>query len=420
MDKELNFTKMQTPDGTKDYLPNEVKKKKYLERKIESIFTRWGYEEVITPSIEFFAALSVGTGQELQQKMYKLFDRNGHILALRPEMTAPIARLVANRLNEAPRPLRLSYQANVFKYETPQAGRQREFYQAGIELIGVEEKLADAEIVAIAVEVLQQVGLENFSLDIGQIDYLTGLMGETSLTEEMKNRFRRKLAQKDFVGLERLVKEIDLTSRQKKAILTLPDLRGGKEIIDQARELVDNQESKSALNNLEKIYKNLELLGVADYINLDLNIIRGFNYYTGMVFEGYTKDLGFTICGGGRYDNLLEQFGDEGSATGFAVGIDRLLIALENQNIKLPIKDDKIFLLYDKDKKQTAIDLAKKLRREGKKVVLEIMDRDLDNSIEYAFKKNLNQLIYLGSKDSIGDRDYEVDTLYGQEVFRLN
>lgn len=420
MEDELNFTKMQTPNGTKDYLPREAKKKRYLEREIESIFASWGYEEVITPAIEFFAALSVGTGQELQQKMYKLFDRNGHILALRPEMTAPIARLVANRLTEAPRPLRLSYQANVFKYEAPQAGRQREFYQAGIELIGAQEQLADAEIIAVAIEVLQQVGLKNFSLDIGQIDYFIGLMEETGLTTEMKTKIRKKLAQKDFVGLERLVTDIDLTARQKKAILNLPNLRGGQEVIGQARELVDNQKSESALDNLEEIYRNLEMLGVVDYVNLDLNIIRGFNYYTGMVFEGYTQDLGFTLCGGGRYDNLLEQFGAESPATGFAVGIDRLLIALENQTVKLPIEDDKLFLLYSEDKKEAAINLAQKLREEGKKVVVEIIDRDLDSSINYALEKNLNSLIYLGSKDLIKDRDYQVDTLFGQKVFRLN
>lgn len=419
MESELNFTKMQTPNGTKDYLPGEAKKKKYLEREIDSIFARWGYEEVITPAIEFFAALSIGTGPELQQKMYKLFDRKGHILALRPEMTAPIARLVANRLTDMPRPLRLSYQANVFKYEAPQAGRQREFYQAGIELIGAKEQLADAEIVAIAVEVLQQVGLKNFSLDIGQIDYFIGLLEEADLTTEMKKKIRSKLNQKDFVGLERLVKETDLTAKQRKALLTLPDLRGGREIIDRARELVDNQQSKSALDNLEEIYKNLELLGVADYINLDLNIIRGFNYYTGMVFEGYTQDLGFTICGGGRYDNLLEQFGAASPATGFAVGIDRLLIALENQEVELPIEEERIFLLYEENRKETAINLAKDLRADDKKVALEIIDRDFASSIDYAFESGWSQVIYLGSEELIRDRDYEFDTLCGQEVIKL-
>ncbi|MGM0471374.1 MAG: ATP phosphoribosyltransferase regulatory subunit [Bacillota bacterium] len=419
MQKDLNFTKRQTPNGTKDYLPLEAKKKRYLEDEINAIFANWGYEEVITPTFEFFAALSVGTGIELQEKMYKFFDRQGHILALRPEMTAPIARLVANRLEERPKPLRLSYQSNVFKYEATQAGRQREFYQAGLELIGASEPLADAEIIAIVVEILQEVGLQNFSLDIGQIDYFIGLMKETDLSADLKAQLRRTLSDKDFVALKDLVMQADLTDEQQEAILTLPQLRGDREVLTKARQLVSNQQSKNALDNLAAIYDNLEALGVADYVNLDLSIIRGFNYYTGMVFEGYTQDLGFTICGGGRYDNLLEQFGDDAPATGFALGIDRLLLSLENQNVELPIADEQVYICYEAEEKQGAIKLAKQLRAKDQQVILEIVDRKVEESIEYGLERDYSQILYVGSEDQVEKFAYQVDTLQGIEVMRI-
>ncbi|SJZ31078.1 ATP phosphoribosyltransferase regulatory subunit [Selenihalanaerobacter shriftii] len=418
MEKELDFTKTQTPNGTKDYLPLEAKKKRYLENEINDIFTRWGYEEVVTPTFEFFSALSVGTGVGLQHKMYKFFDRNGHILALRPEMTAPIARLVANRLDDELKPLRLSYQANVFRYEPPQAGRQREFYQAGIELIGAKDPLADAEIIAVAVEILKAVGLKKFSIDIGQIDYFVGLMEEMNLDPQTKVKLRKALSQKDFVALKELVEE-NLSNGHKEAIFTLPELRGGREILDKAEKLVNNKKSKVALDNLRSIYQNLESLGVADCVNLDLNIIRGFDYYTGMVFEGYNQDLGFTICGGGRYDNLLEQFGTESPATGFAVGIDRLLLSLENQGVELAIEEEPLFLIYDKAKKGEAIELAKKLRVDNQEVVLEIIDRNINESINYALNNNLDQIIYLGEEKNVADREYQIENLLGIEIIKI-
>ena len=420
MEKELSFTKMQTPNGTKDYLPLDAKKKRYLENKINSIFTNWGYDEVVTPTFEFFAALSVGTGAKLQEKMYKFFDRDGHILALRPEMTAPIARLVANRMKEVPRPLRLSYQANVFRYEATQAGRQREFYQAGIELIGAKDSLADAEIIAIAVQILKSVGLENFYIDIGQIDYFIGLMEELELDSEAKGKLRKVLANKDFVALKELVANADLTEVQKESILVLPELRGGKETLNKARKFINNQKSEAALDNLDDIYQNLENTGVAEYIHLDLSINRGLDYYTGMVFEGYTQDLGFTICGGGRYDNLLEQFGTESPATGFAVGIDRLLLSLENQNIQLPIQEERIFLCYEENKKEETINLATKLRANEKAVVLEVEECSIDESIKYAREKNFNQVLYLGSEDKVDNYQYSVEEILGIEVIKIS
>ncbi|MCK8824243.1 ATP phosphoribosyltransferase regulatory subunit [Fuchsiella alkaliacetigena] len=416
MERDLTFNKMQTPSGTKDYLPAEAKKKRYLEEQIISLFSEWGYQEVITPTFEFFSALSIGTGSELQEKMYKFFNRQGEIMALRPEMTAPIARLVTNRFSGQEIPLRLSYLANVFRYEAPLAGRKREFYQAGVELIGCEESLADAEIIALAIEALERVGLKNFSLDIGQVDYFMGLMEKMELEPEVKSKLKKCLTKKDFVALENLVSNTALSDSEQEAILSLPKLRGGKEIIKQAKELIVNGKSQAALESLEDIYQQLEELGVAEQVTLDLSTLRGLDYYTGIVFEGYTNDLGFTICGGGRYDNLLGEFGEPNPAIGFSVGIDRLILSLENQGVKLPTVEEDTFIFYAKDYRQQAIELARRLRQKGEQVVLEVKERSVAASIDYAQQKEMGRIIYLGTVDEINNWDYQLETLFGQEV----
>jgi len=380
--------KLQRPEGTRDYLPEVAEKKRYIEDKLHNLFKGWGYEEIITPTFEFYDILSAGT-EGLQTKMYKFFDRKGQILALRPEMTASIARVAATKLKDSPLPLRLSYQSNVFRYTSPRAGQYREFYQAGIELLGVGSPMGDAEVIAMAAKAIEQSGLKNFKIDIGDVDYFTGIMKAAKLEEEKQNAIRQALSQRNVVELEALLISTELTEKQKEAILSAQELRGGIEIIEKAKDLVDNQESLESLINLEEVYRNLELLGVSDYICIDLSVVRNFNYYTGIVFEGYTKDLGYTICGGGRYDKLVSKFAYSVPATGFAIGIDRLLLSLEKQNYNFPLNKEKVLLLIDPAYKKEGFALAEELRGRGKQVEIEIFARELVEVIEYTASKGL-------------------------------
>ncbi|OCL26736.1 ATP phosphoribosyltransferase regulatory subunit [Orenia metallireducens] len=380
--------KLQRPEGTRDYLPEVAEKKRYIEDKLHNLFKGWGYEEIITPTFEFYDILSAGT-EGLQTKMYNFFDRKGQILALRPEMTASIARVAATKLKDSPLPLRLSYQSNVFRYTSPRAGQYREFYQAGVELLGITSPMGDAEVIAMAAKAFEESGLKNFKIDIGDVDYFTGIMKAAKLEEEEQIAIRQALSQRNVVELEKLLTETELTEKQKEAILSVQELRGRVEVIEKAKDLVDNQESLESLINLEEVYRNLELLGVSEYICIDLSVVRNFNYYTGIVFEGYTKDLGYTICGGGRYDRLVSKFGYSVPATGFAIGIDRLLLSLEKQDYNFPLIKDKILVLIDPAYKEEGFALAEELRGKDKQVEIEIFNRELEDVIEYIDSKGL-------------------------------
>ncbi|MCK8827946.1 ATP phosphoribosyltransferase regulatory subunit [Natroniella acetigena] len=409
------FDKLQRPEGTKDYLPQMAAKKRELENKVNQVFASWGYQEIITPTFEFYDLLSSGT-EGLQAKMYKFFNRKGEILALRPEMTAPIARVAATELRDKPLPLRLCYQSNVFRYETPRAGRKREFYQAGIELLGIETPLGDAEVIAIATEALLASGVSNFKIDIGDVDYFTGIMEAAKMDYRSQIEVRQALSDKNFVKLEELLSDSELDSQQQEAILTAQNLRGGLEVIEQAKQLVDNQESLEALINLEEVYYDLELLGVSEYICLDLSVVRSFDYYTGIVFEGYTKDLGYTICGGGRYDKLVEKFDYPIPATGFALGIDRLLLSLENQGYQFEEASIDTLLISNCEQKGKGFSLAKKLRQAGESVELEIYERKLDKIIDYAVEKNIKRILFIGVEEENLAKSSTSIEVFGMEV----
>ena len=404
----MKLNKLQRPAGTRDYLPDLAKKKNFVEEKVAEVFNNWGYQEIITPTFEFYDVLSAGT-EGLQAKMYKFFNRNGEILALRPEMTASIARLVATELREESLPLRLSYQGNVYRYETPRAGRHREFYQAGVELFGVDNPVGDAEVISIAVKAIENAGLDNFKIDIGDVGYFTGIMKEAKLDENLQIEIRHALSERNFVKLEELISNTDLTSEQQEAILLAMDLRGGLEVIEEAKGLVSNEESLEALINLEEVYQNLKLMDVDDYVYIDLSIVRSFDYYTGIVFEGYTNDLGYTICGGGRYDNLVKKFGYPATATGFAVGIDRLILSLERQGYNFNLEENKILLRVKDQHKELGFDLAEKLRAEGNNVEFELATRDLKDSIAYAKEKGIAKILVL--EVNSGDLDYDLQEI---------
>jgi len=319
------------PAGTRDLLPGEAKRRRLLENTLAGIFEQWGYSEVATPTLEYYETVAVEMGEELNNQLYRLFDRDGSLLVLRPDMTTPIARLVTSRMRHLELPQRLFYIANVFRYESPQAGRLREFGQAGVELVGAGEAAADAEMIAVAVHALRCSGLASFQLSLGNIAVFNAIMEEVGLPPALLRAVHRALAAKDLVGLSKLLERHDMNRAQQEIVLEVSDLRGGDDVIERVKNLVQSPEAFQAVLQLEEVWGQLQRLQVRQEVQLDLGLIRDFEYYTGIVFEGYTADLGFTICGGGRYDHLLAKFGRPAPATGFALGLDRLLLALANQ-----------------------------------------------------------------------------------------
>ncbi len=388
---------MNIPEGLNDLLPEEVFKRRLLENKISQVFNKWGYQEIITPTFEFYEILAKGAGSIMKKEMIKFFDREGNIIALRPEMTTPIARVTSTKLKGEPKPLRFYYISNVFRYDDLKTGNRKEFNQAGVELIGVNSKEADAEVIALAVECLKNSGLKKFFIDISHINFFNGIMQSIKVKKERKQEIKEAILNKDFVLLEKMLSFSDIKDKEKEFILKMPTLRGKEKVLEEAEKMINNKLSLSALKEIKKVYNLLKNYGLEEYILIDLGIIRDFDYYTGIIFEGYTDYLGFPVCGGGRYDNLCLKFGENLPSTGFAIGLERLAIILEKENIdslKLE-RPDKYLVYYQNDKTyfKKALVVAENLRKKGLIVELEIGKREFAEVLNYARSKGVKYIV---------------------------
>lgn len=385
---------LETPYGTRDFLPKEAATKKLIESKIAKLFSSYGYEEVITPAMEFLETLSIEGGRTVEQDLFKMFDQNNRTLALHHEMTTPIARLAVSRLKNYPLPLKLSYNTNVFRFRRNQPGRQCEFYQSGVELLGVNNAAADAEIISLAAESLKVSGLKNFKICLGQVEFVSGLMEQNNLSVEEQKKIKNAIERHDIVELEKIVDSLNLKKNQADAIKKIPKLQGGKEILEPAKNFVENKKSLQALENLAEIFRLLEIYGAADKITFDLGIIRDFEYYSGMVFEAYAPGVGYSLAGGGRYDDLLKDFGFACPATGFALGIERILLARERQGIFEDVRKKNIYLSYSEGKIDSAIKKASELRATGKVVEISLTPQSKEDAENFRLKKGYDDLIY--------------------------
>ena len=376
---------LETPYGTQDFLPSEAATLRAVEMKIAALFALFGYEEVITPTMEYLETLTTSSGRAIEPHLFKMFDRNNRTLALRHEMTTPIARLAVNRMKDSPLPLKLSYVANVFRFRQNQPGRQCEFHQAGVELLGVSNAFADAEVVALAAQALNVAGLDDFTICLGQVDFAAGLTD--NLSPDVQAEIKSALERHDLVALDKLPVESSLKE--------LPKLRGGSEILTAAQKLANNERSQRALDNLTEIYRLLEVYGVADKISFDLGLIRDFEYYTGMVFEAYAAGVGYSLAGGGRYDRMLKDFGANCPATGFALGIERILDARKFQGVTENSSAKKVFVGYAAGFEDAAIRRASEIRASGKVVELSLTAQTRTQAETSCAEKFCSELIYV-------------------------
>lgn len=375
------------PAGLKDYLPEEASLKRFLEGKWQELFSTWGYQEVVTPSFEYYTTLVSALGEE-DTKLHKIIDREGRILALRPDMTNPIARLVAARYQKEQLPLRFFYLGNVFRYETElQKGRQREFYQAGVELLGVNNSWADAEVIALALDALEASGLEDYKIGLGHIKVTKELISALSSDIEEQKKLRTALAKKNIVAIDNLLSSYS-EKAEVKEILTGQEQ--DDEIIKQLKKIDVSDCFLQAVADLENVLCVLKDLGLAEKVFIDLSILRDFDYYTGVVFEGYSSRLGYPLLGGGRYDNLIGNFGYECPATGFALGMERVMAALPSQEIH-----NQIDCLLIGDTYSKLFFEAKKLRDKGYKVEIDLFGMEEREATKYAQAKNISEVINL-------------------------
>lgn len=398
----MEINNFASPEGMKSYLPEQTLELKEVENKILEVFKLWGYNPVMTPILEYYDPLVMGIGQKLKNELFKLIDREGNIMALRPELTAPIARLISSRLKDLFFPLRLSYSAPVFRYGDPQAGKNREIYQTGIELIGQNGALADAELIIIAVESIKNTGLKGLKLDLSHTAYLDGILNKLRLSENEEREIKTLLNLRNLVGLQQYIKKLD--KKGVDILLKLPSLRGDENILAEALDLINNDLSQEAIKYLHDIYTYLKDYGVEKFINFDLSLIRGFDYYTGIIFEAFTEKLGYTICGGGRYDNLIARYGEkEIPAVGFAIGIERIQLALKKQGHFFNKEKIDGIIIFNEYNRKDALKIAKKFHEKGLKIILregEEIDKDVINWAERIRVRNILSLSKL-TKDYI-------------------
>ncbi|MHA1208375.1 MAG: histidine--tRNA ligase [Candidatus Freyarchaeota archaeon] len=398
----MQFTKLRTPKGTQDYYFDYLEKRRYIENRMRENFELWGYSEIRTPTFEYFESLATGTGSELQESMFRFKDKGGRLLALRAEMTSPIARVVATKLRSHPLPMRMYYLANMFRYEEPQSGRQREFWHAGIELVGSSLPDADAEVIAVFITTLSGIGLRGVSVELGHVGLFKSIVEEAGISLDEAAAVRRSIDKKDMAGLEAALKEVDVSSGMKDVFRLLPKLRGDIDVTRKILDRVENENVEACIQNLSDIVKILKLYDLDSVIEVDLGIVRGIDYYTGAVFEGFVPDLGIALGGGGRYDGLVEQFGGEYfPATGFAIGVDRCHLALEKQEFKFPMESRPQILVQhtDQELKGEAIKLAMKLRECGMSTETDIMERRLRKALEHASKRGIPYVVIVGRKE---------------------
>jgi ATP phosphoribosyltransferase regulatory subunit len=392
MSKLFMFEK---PLGMRDTLPFLYKIKKRVRQAMTNEIEKWGYEFIETPTLEYYE--TVGSASAIaDHQLFKLLDQQGHTLVLRPDMTAPIARLAASRLYQQGNPLRLAYNANVFRAQQREGGRPAEFEQMGVECIGDGTVVADAEVISLMIATLQQVGLRHFTVAVGHIGYVNALFLDILGNEERANALRRFLYEKNYVGYREHVKSLPLSSIDQQRLLQLLQLRGNETAISQARELVHTEEGVKAIEELHELWNALRLYGVADFVKMDMTLVSHMSYYTGILFEVYAENVGFPLGNGGRYDELLEKFARKAPATGFGIRLDRLIEALGEMETEAEIE----CIIFSQERFAEAIQLANEKRREGKRVVLQHISgiHDID-----AYSKRYQPITYLLGRTGKGE-----------------
>jgi ATP phosphoribosyltransferase regulatory subunit len=307
------------PAGTRDVLPDEMRELRAIDERLRSSFADAGYGEVWTPMVEYEETLNVG-GEA--GAAYRMFDDQGKVLALRSDMTVPIARVVATRFPESERELRLCYSAHSYRAVGHRTGQQREFLQSGIELIGVPGPAGEAEVVALALDALSSAGLARHRIGVGDGALYRRLLEALEVPQDRHGELLACLTRRDMVGLELRVDALELARDAHDLLVGLPELRGGPEVLERG-----DGPAGDALGRLRELYSTLEQGGIADRVILDLGLVRDLGYYTGAVFELYDPAVGFALGGGGRYDDLIGRFGAPRPACGIALDIQRVHIA---------------------------------------------------------------------------------------------
>lgn len=366
----MNRQLLHTPEGVRDIYGKEYAQKLCVEEKLRRQFNLYGYQDIQTPTFEFFDVFSKEIGTTPSKDLYKFFDKEGNTLVLRPDFTPSMARCAAKYFMDEDVPIRFCYQGNTFTNTSQLQGKLKEVTQMGAELIGDHSVQADAEMIAMTIEALYHAGLSDFQISIGNLEYFKGICAEAGLDEETELELRDFISGKNYFGAEELLDRIGVNKKDKELLLKVSDLFGTVSILEDAKKAVSNKRSRHAIERLEKVYRTLVDYGVEKYVSFDLGMLSKYNYYTGIIFKGYTYGVGDAIVKGGRYDHLLRRFGKEAAAIGFVIVVDDLLSAMGRQNVIITGVDTPVKLYYTAKNFREKLLEAKRMRSSGKKVEL--------------------------------------------------
>jgi histidyl-tRNA synthetase len=389
----------------RDFLPKEAQMMKYIEGKARKITRLYGYGEIITPVLESYELLAAKAGEEIRSRMYAFEDLGGRKVALRPEFTASVARLVATTLRNEPKPLRMFCVGNLYRYDEPQQGRFREFWQSNYELMGSSKPEADAEIMMLTNSLMKAVGLKSFVFKVGHVGILRGILNKEKIEDEVQNGIMQLMDKKEYDEALGLVEGAGASEKCLETLRKLVRAKSGKfsEVLGEMEKRVKGFESAvNAVRNLEEIVELVSESGEKIDIVAEAGFARGLEYYTGMVFEVYVPELNIALGGGGRYDKLIEMFGGEPTpAVGVAHGLDRIMLAMQKQKVALKTEKEKTVVVIPVNEalKGETLDISRMLRDVGMPVEVEVMGRKVSKALEDADRRKMDYAVIVGERE---------------------
>lgn len=394
---------MHTPAGVRDIFGDEFERKGLLMDKIKGLFYSYGYQYIQTPSLEYYPVFDKEKGTTQESRLFRLIDADGNTLVLRPDFTPSIARAVSKYFNQEELPIRLCYEGNVFLNHVNYRGRLNESTEMGVELINYDAPEADAELIALSVEIMKAAGIKDFQISIGNVAYFDALTKEAGLDAETIREIRHLLSIRNQFGALELIDKQDIEEGLKKALMELPQLFGNNEsVIEKALSLTENEEAVKAVERIKSVYDILKLYGCGDYVSFDFGMLSDYSYYTGIIFQAVTYGSGDAVIKGGRYNRFIEKFGKKAEAIGFTTLVDSILFALQRSGVLTEIPKDKMLVLYTPEGAKQAVFTAVVYRKAGKKVsCIPFVKEDLEIYKEYAKNTNCCQILIVRGNDNI-------------------
>jgi histidyl-tRNA synthetase len=407
------------PRGTRDFTPDEMQKRRFAEEVMRNTFVLFGYHEIQTPTFENLELFTAKSGETIIDELYTFTDKGGRELTLRPELTAPVIRFYADKLQMEPKPLKLFYFGNCYRYDRPQKGRYREFMQAGCEIIGTDTTEAYAELIAMAYKILENVGIKNLVLKIGNLNILSSIFNQFNLSKDQQKYLTPLIDKSLFDDVFIALKDFGIKNEDASNLVEILKTSDIKKF----ENLLNDSASKKELVELKKIIDTLKESFDIKNFQINISIVRGIDYYKGLVFEIEAPSLGAEkqLCGGGAYE-LIPLFGGKSTPTaGFAIGFDRTILALELENYNFPTSKLNVFIIpVNEEMISKSLEITQNLRRQGIPTDVDLLRRGISKSLKYASSINSTKAIIVGPKelkqDSVTIRDMKTGK---QEIVKI-